>query len=162
MQGDTGTPEFQDRSPSNQGHPLRTWPALLTLYFLSPLIGETISGSTPILLFIRPFSLIFLPLLYGSSAILIHEVIVRRRLGWGNVLVLGAAFGVFQEALVNQSWFSFISPRSPSHDLGSYGVWLGTNWFWGIGLTLYHALVSITLPLVLIRLFSPLPSGLPG
>jgi hypothetical protein len=137
------------------GNKPRTWPALLTLYFLSPLIGEMISGSTPFLLFIQPFSLIFLPLLYGSSAILIHEVMVRRHLGWGNALILGAAFGIFQEALVVQTWFNFISPHSPTHDLGLYGVWLGTNWFWGLGLTLYHSLVSITIPLLLIELFFP-------
>jgi len=148
----------------------RTWPALLTLYLLSPLVGEMISGSTPILLFLQPFSLIFLPLLYGSSAILIHEVIVRRHLSWGNALLLGAAFGIYQEALVVQTWFNFISPRSPTHDLGLYGVWLGTNWFWGLGLTLYHSLISITIPLLLIELFFPRrtraswlsPAGLAG
>jgi hypothetical protein len=155
MNPNTARPEPFGGNEQTAGNEPRTWPALLALYFLSPLIGEMISGSTPFLLFIQPFSLIFLPLLYGSSAILIHEVMERRRLGWGNALILGAAFGIFQEALVVQTWFNFISPRSPTHDLGLYGVWLGTNWFWGLGLTLYHSLVSITIPLLLIELFFP-------
>ncbi len=42
---------------------------------LSPLVGEVISGSTPPLLAIQPFALIFLPTLYGISAVLIHAVV---------------------------------------------------------------------------------------
>lgn len=64
------------------------------------MIGEALSGSTPPLLFAQPFGFIFTPLLYGSSAILIREIVVRRRLGWGNILILGAGFGIFQEALI--------------------------------------------------------------
>ncbi len=170
MNPDPAWPDSFERKEQIARNGARTWPALLTLYFLSPLVGEMISGSTPFLLFIQPFSLVFLPLLYGSSAILMHEVMVRRRLGWGNALILGAAFGIYQEALVVQTWFNFISPRSPTHDLGLYGVWLGTNWFWGLGLTLYHSMISITIPLLLIELFFPRrarsswlgPSGIAG
>ncbi len=53
----------------------RTWPALLALLVLSPLVGEVISGSTPPLLAIQPLALIFLPALYGISAALIHAVV---------------------------------------------------------------------------------------
>lgn len=103
MNPDPIRPERFGRKEQIAGKEPRTWPALLTLYFLSPLVGEMVSGSTPFLLFIQPFSLVFLPLLYGSGAILIHEVIVRHRVGWGNALLLGAAFGVYQEALVVQT-----------------------------------------------------------
>jgi len=140
---------------------LRTWPAALTLLFLSPIVGEMISGSTPPLLFLQLFSLIFLPTLYGISAILIREIIVRRRLGWGNALLMGAAFGIFQEALVVQTWFTFRSPHSPSHSLGTYGVLWQTNWDWALNLTIYHAVVSITVPLMLIDLFYPRRTSLP-
>lgn len=59
----------------------RTWPALLTLYFLSPVIGEVLSGSTPVLSFFQLFSLLYLPALYGSGAILVRELARRRGLG---------------------------------------------------------------------------------
>src|SRR5579862_4439225 len=95
---ETTTATVEETSPAAKR--IRTWPVLLTLLLLSPLIAEVMSGSTPPLQFIQPFSLIFLPTLYGISAILTHEVIVRRSLGWGNALLLGAAFGIFQEALV--------------------------------------------------------------
>lgn len=140
----------------------RMWPVLLALYFLSPLIAEVLSGSTPPLLFIQPFGFIFIPLLYGSSAILIREILVRRRLGWGNALVLGAAFGVFQEALVVQTWYNFMAKSSPSHSNGVYGVWLGTNWVWALDLTIYHAVISITIPLIWLTLIFPQRALLPG
>ena len=143
------------------GARLRTWPALLALYFLAPGAGEVMSGSTPPLLFVQPFGFIFAPLLYGSSAILIHEVIVRRRLGWANVLLLGAAFGVFQEALVVQTWFTYRVPASPSHADGLYGVLLGTNWYWALDLSIYHAIISITPPLILLGLLFPRRARLP-
>jgi hypothetical protein len=133
----------------------RMWTVLLALYFLSPLMAEILSGSTPPLLFIQPFGLIFVPLLYGSSAILIREILARRGLGWGNALVLGAAFGVFQEALVVQTWYNFFAKSSPSHSNGLYGVWLGTNWVWALNLTIYHAVISITLPLIWLTLLFP-------
>jgi hypothetical protein len=140
---------------------LRTWPALLALLFLSPLVGEMMSGSTPPLLFVQPFALLFLPPLYGVSAVLIREIIVRRALGWGNALLLGAAFGIYQEALIVQTWFNFVSPQSPAHSQGTYGVVWGTNWNWALDLTIYHAVVSITIPLVLIGLFFPRRTALP-
>ncbi len=140
---------------------LRTWPALLVLFRLSPLVGEVISGSTPPLLAIQPFALIFLPTLYGISAVLIHEMLVRRRLGWGNALLLGAAFGIFQEALIVQTWFNYIAPGSPTHSLGAYGVAWGTNWVWALNLTAYHAVVSITIPLIWARLLFPRRALLP-
>ena len=45
---------------------------------------------------------------------MIREVLARRGLDWGNALVLGAAFGVFQEALVVQTWYNFFAKSSPS------------------------------------------------
>ena len=140
---------------------LRTWPAALALILLAPLIGEVMSGSTPPLLAILPPALIFLPAMYGAWALLTHEVIARRRLGWGNTLLLGAAFGVFQEALVVQTWFIYRVPQAPSHPGGDYGVVAGTSLNWALNLTIFHAVVSITIPLILIAVFFPRRAPLP-
>jgi hypothetical protein len=140
---------------------LRTWPAALALLFLSPIVGEMISGSTPPLLFVQPFFLIFLPAMYGAWALLTHEVIARRRLGWGNALLLGAAFGVFQEALVVQTWFNYMATKSPSHMGGEYGAVAGASLNWALNLTIYHAVVSITVPLILVAVLFPRRVPLP-
>lgn len=140
----------------------RVWPAFLALYLLAPMTGELMSGSTPPLAFLtNPFSVVFVPLLYGSSAVLIHEVAVRRRLGWGNILLLGAGFGIFQEGLVVQTWFNFAAKDSPSYVMRSFGVLFGTSWPWALSLTLYHAVISITLPLIVLGLLFPRRAAVP-
>lgn len=157
------TSDAPDAPPAVMALPQRRmWPVLLTLYVLAPVLAELLSGSTPPLLFVQPFSLLFIPLLYGSSALLIREILAQRRLGWGNALILGAAFGVFQEALIVQTWYNFMARSSPSHSNGLYGVWLSTNWVWALNLTLYHAVISITLPLIALTLLFPQRALAPG
>lgn len=127
----------------------RTWPAVLLLFFLSPMVGEMLSGSTPPLAFINPVSLAFEAGLYGSGAVLIRELVRGRGLGWANVLLLGAAYGILEEGLVVTSWFNRYWPDAVS--LGTYGRALDTNWIWALGLTTYHAVVSITIPILLVE-----------
>jgi len=127
----------------------RLWPALLTLYFLAPAVGELLSGSTPPLLFISPFRLLFEAGLYGSGAILVRELARRRGLGWGSIVLLGAAYGILEEGLVVTSWFNPYWPDLGA--LSSYGRALDTSWIWALGLTMYHAVVSITIPILLVE-----------
>jgi len=35
--------------------------------------------------------------------------------------------------------------------LGNYGGWLGVNWVWSLMLTIYHAVFSIAIPVVLVN-----------
>lgn len=131
----------------------RTWYAALALLLLAPACGEMLSGSTPPLMFLNPLILFFQIGLYGSGALLIREVVRRNGLGWRSVLVLGAAYSVLEEGLVVTSWFNPYWPDVLS--LHGYSRWLGTNWFWALSLTMYHAVVSITLPIVLAEALFP-------
>lgn len=131
----------------------------LVLYLLAPIIAELISGSSPPLKFFHPLSLIFLPALYGSAAILIRELTVRWHKGWPTILLLGAAFGIVNEGLLVKSFFDTAWP-----DLGvlaTYGRWLGVNWVWGVELTIYHAVFSIGIPILLTNLLFPKQQGIP-
>lgn len=140
------------RTPA-QSRSRRLWPAALTLFILAPVVGEMLSGSTPPLLFINPISLLFQTGLYGSGAILARELVRRRGLGWPNIFVLGAAYGVLEEGLVVTSWFN---PHWPDlGTLGSYGRALDVNLIWALGLTAYHAVVSIAIPIALTEAFFP-------
>lgn len=127
----------------------RRWLAVLVLFVLSPLVGEMLSGSTPPLAFINPVTLAFELGLYGTGAVLVRELARGRRLGWATVLLLGAAYGILEEGLVVTSWFNPYWPDAIS--LGSYGRALDTNWIWALGLTTYHAVVSITIPILLVE-----------
>ncbi|MFX1412147.1 MAG: hypothetical protein ACFFA6_17540 [Promethearchaeota archaeon] len=128
------------------------WPAL-TLFFLAPAVGELLSSSAPPVEFFNPVVLFLLAALYGSGAILIHELRVHWGKGGLTALVLGAAYGIVEEGLMVKSFFD---PHWMDLGLlGAYGRWAGVNWVWSLGLTVYHAVFSIAIPILLVELLFP-------
>ncbi|HEX4920104.1 MAG TPA: hypothetical protein VFV92_05125 [Candidatus Bathyarchaeia archaeon] len=126
---------------------------ILLLFFLSPLAGEGLSGSTPPLAFLNPLVLFLLGSLYGSGALLVRDYARRWKKGWRSLLILGAGYGIIEEGIMVRSFFS------PTwKDLGllaSYGRWLGVNWVWAEWLTIFHSIFSITIPIFLVELTFP-------
>lgn len=129
----------------------------LVLFFLSPIIGELLSGSAPPVEFFNPFSILVLSILYGGGAILIREAKVRWRKDFTAILLLGAAYGIAEEGLFVKSFFD------PNWmDLGplaNYGRVFGINLIWAIYLTFYHMIVSIAVPIALVELLYPEKRG---
>jgi len=126
---------------------------VLALYFLAPLIGELLSGSAPPPEFFSIVGLIVLPALYGAGAVIVRELAVSWKKGWGTIWILGAAYGVIEEGIMVRSWFD---PNWMDLGiLGTYGRWLGVNWIWAYMLTLYHASISISIPILLLDLIWP-------
>lgn len=123
------------------------------LLFLSPITAEMLTGSTPPLSFFSPLSLLFLLGLYGCGANIMRELARRWGGGWTSIVLLGAAYGIIEEGLATKSFFD---PNWP--DLGYlavYGRWLGVNWVWSEWLIIFHAVVSITVPILLVELLFP-------
>jgi hypothetical protein len=54
----------------------------LVLFFLSPAIGELLSGSSPPAEFFTPFGLTVMAVLYGGGALLAREAVTRWKRGW--------------------------------------------------------------------------------
>lgn len=128
------------------------WP-ILTLLLLAPVTGELLSGYAPPAEFFTPFGLIVLTALYGSGVLIVRDLARRWGKSWASILLLGMAYGIYEEGIVVRSFFD---PGWP--DLGilaTYGRWLGVNWVWSVGLTLYHAVVSIAIPIMLVELLFP-------
>jgi len=117
----------------------------VTLFFLTPIISELLFGSTPVS---RSYALIIESLLYGPAALLIREFARRRNLGWASIIILGFAFGLLLECLLLQSVFN---PLFLGFDL-SLGRAFSVNWLWGETIITYHALWSITLPILITEL----------
>lgn len=130
----------------------RLSPALV-LFLLSPIIGELLSGSAPPAEFFNPAEFLLLALLYGGGALLVRELVHRWDKGWPTLLTLGAAYGIAEEGLMVKSFFD------PNWEdlglLGSYGRWAGVNWVWSLHLTIYHAVFSIAIPILLVNLLYP-------
>jgi hypothetical protein len=131
----------------------------LALFLLSPIIGELLSGSAPPAEFFTPFGFTVMTLLYGGGALTARELKVRWGKGMGSLLLLGAAYGVLEEGLMVAS---FQNPHWMDLGvLGVFGRWLGVNWVWAVDLTSYHAIVSITVPVMLVELAYPEAKGEP-
>jgi len=128
-------------------------PPAVVLFFLSPAIGELLSGSAPPVEFFNPIGFPLLSALYGSGAILIRELTIRWKKGYSSLLLLGAAYGVTEEGLMVKSFFD---PAWPDLGiLGTFGRWIGINWVWAEMLTIYHAVFSIATPILLVELAYP-------
>ena len=137
----------------------RRIPPALSLFLLSPIVGELLSGSSPPSEFFTPFGFTVMALLYGGGALTARELKVRWGKGMGSLLLLGAAYGVLEEGLMVAS---FQNPHWMDLGvLGVFGRWLGVNWVWAVELTAYHAIVSIAVPVMLVELAYPEVKGEP-
>jgi len=122
------------------------WP-VACLLFLSPLIGEYLLGSLPA-------SMIgLLPLMmamYGAGAILIREAVRATGGGWGSIVLLATAYGLFEEGFVTQSLFNPNYLHLRLLDFG-YLPWLGTALPWAVFVIAIHVVWSITVPIALVE-----------
>ena len=126
---------------------------IITLLLLSPAIGELLSGSSPPLEFFNPFGFILLVGLYGVGVLIVREVSVKWKKGWGSILLLGVAYGIIEEGLAVKSFFD---PNWMDLGiLGIYGRWLGINWVWSFCLTVFHTIYSIAIPILIFNLLFP-------
>lgn len=126
---------------------------MLTLLFLSPAVGELVSGSSPPLEFFNPIGLAGLLALYGCGALLVRDAVLRWGKGWLSLILLGCAYGVYEEGMVVKSWFD--PGWMDLGVLGVYGRVGGVNWVWAVWLTVYHATISIALPIFMTGVLFP-------
>ncbi len=123
------------------------------LFVVAPVLAEVFSGSTPLNEFVNPLAFIPLMMLYGSGAVLAREAVVRWRKGWPSLLLLGFAYGIYEEGLVVRSFFD---PHwGDLGRLGVYGRGLGVNWVWAEELTIFHALISIAATVAFVEILLP-------
>ncbi len=136
---------------------LKSHPVLFLL-LLTPGIPEYLSSSSAINTIVLNPPLFLLQILanlglYGPGALLIHDARVRWKKGWATVLLLGFAYGILEEGVALSTLFN--PNAGPVSSLGVYGHWLGVNWVWVAGIVPFHAVFSISLPILLLGLALP-------
>lgn len=127
---------------------------MVAILLLAPVLGDCLTGATPPLdVVLWPPGAVLLIALYGCGALLCREIAFRRGLGLRGLCLLGAAYAVFEEALVDRFWFS----ARPSSDggLGHYSEVWHTNVLLATNLTVFHVAVSIVSTIVLVELLFP-------
>lgn len=125
----------------------------LILSLLSPFFGEVLSASTPPLEIINPVSFLFLWGFYGGGVLVMRELWVRWGGGKFRLMLLGISYGIIEEGLAIKSFFD---PNWPDlGKLGIYGRCCGVNFAWAVALSWFHAVYSISVPILLIYIFYP-------
>jgi len=134
---------------------LRPVAAAWTLFLLAPYVGECLLGNLPVT---AAYGLLFLAPLYGCGALLIRELTRRVGGGWPTIILLGAAYALVEEALVDQMVFT---PRYL--DLHSFAGYAPLPWLGGASGTLIvasltmHTIWSICVPIALAEALSSEP-----
>lgn len=130
---------------------LRRLSPVLALFFLAPLVGEFFLGDFPIVTIF--LVLVFAPM-YGGAALLAREFARRSGRGWPTIILLGLAYGVFEEGLITQSLFN---PHYLDQDLLSQGYvsWLHTGILWLVYVVSLHTFWSVSVPVALVEEATP-------
>jgi hypothetical protein len=133
-------------------------PAVCIL-LIAPFFGEALSGATPPLDLILPWNLALMVGLYGCGALICREVTLRYELGLVGLILLGAAYGVWEEGLVDRYWYdpSFWDDQN----IGAYSVIGQTNLLLALLLTVFHSAVSICSSVLVIERIFPKRQGQP-
>lgn len=137
----------QTRPRSSKRHLI---PAL-SLFFLSPLVGEFLLGNLPITWL---WALLTLAPLYGGGTLLIREITRRLRLGWPSMVILGLVYALIEEAFVTQSLFN---PNYVGLRLLDYGYIssLGISIWWTVFVLGIHTIWSTAVPIAIVESWTP-------
>ena len=131
-------PRVPDPRPRNRR-------AALVLAVLAPLVAEATLGAVPLRMF---WALLLFAPIYAGGALFLREAWRRTGGGYLNLLLLGVAYGLVEEGLALQS---LTSP----HLYGAAG-WaprlFGVNTDYTELNLVYHAVFSVTIPVVLVEL----------
>ncbi len=131
----------------------RTWPPIVALYLTAPFMGEILSGSTPLHNLSHLYIVFIIIGFYGSGAFLAREVARRRALDWTGLLLLGAAYGILEEGLTLMSWFNPYWPDGGAP--AAYGRYADVSTVWALFSMAVHAVISITVPVILVEAAFP-------
>jgi hypothetical protein len=123
---------------------------VVSLLVLAPWIGEYLLGNVPAG---ELLALPFLVPLYGGGALLIREVARRFGRGWPSILLLGAAYGVIEAGLVDQSMFNLHAEGHATANVTPVPV-LGISASAAISYVIGHAVWSISIPIALVEMAS--------
>jgi hypothetical protein len=139
--------------------PKRNFFAVITLFFVAPLVAEYLLGDLPIKLMT---ALIVLAPAYGGGAILIRETARRARRGWPTMLTLGAAYTLIGEGLVSQSLFNPDYMQKHWHLLQpAYISALGIGGWWTLLMFNLHTFWSMGVSIALVESLYPTDAEAP-
>jgi len=124
--------------------------AVITLFLLSPILAELLSGSSTFFTFFNPLYFLLQAVSYGIPALVIRELAIRWKLGISGMFILALGYGVFNEGLLAHT---FLLPNASF--FMDYGFNFGLNWAWMPFAAIWHSLHSVVYPILITCLFYP-------
>lgn len=122
---------------------------VLALVIFSPLLAEFASGNNPFFKFFSPWGVALGLGFYGLGILIIREVASYKKLSYFSIFLLGCAFGILEEGILLKSWFD---PSWPGAGILSRGLNIGGFIpLQALMLTIYHAVLSILIPIMLVN-----------
>jgi hypothetical protein len=122
-------------------------PAAL-LFFLAPLFGEYLLGN---LKFSEIVYVLFIAPLYGAGALLVREVVRRAGRGYATMLILGIAYALIEEGLVDQLLFNPAYFTGQEQLMNTVIPVLGLDAWLTLIVIAMHAVWSICIPIILVE-----------
>jgi hypothetical protein len=133
--------------------------AVITLFFVAPLVAEYLLGDLPLKLLA---ALIVLAPAYGGAAVQIREAARRTGRGWPTMLMLGAAYTLIGEGLVTQSLFNHDYLKMHLHLLDpAYIPALGIGGWWTLFMFNLHTFWSMGVSIALVEALFPAEAEAP-
>ena len=126
-------------------------PAVL-LFFLAPLFGEYLLGN---LKFSEIFYVPFIAPLYGAGALLIRETTRRAGRGSATTLILGVAYGLIEQGLVDQTLLNPFYFAGQDQINGTNITAMGMDAWLTLIVLAMHAVWSTYIPITLIEAIFP-------
>ncbi|MGH6839033.1 MAG: hypothetical protein ACREDT_09555 [Methylocella sp.] len=135
--------------------PLARYAAVATLFLVPAVVVEFLTGNMTLAVFADPISLVILFGSYGSGAVLARELTLRWQKGFASTLILGAVYGMFNEAMASGGFFDPHFYAVVGNGLENYGRWGGVNVVWAVEITVFHAVFSIAVPIIIVDALFP-------
>jgi len=124
--------------------------AALVLFLMPAISVELLSGNTPLAIYLNPMTFVTLNVVYGGALLLIRETVVRWGKGFASMLVLATGYGMVNEALGSKGFFDPHFYSAVEFRLEGFGRWFGINVPWALDISIFHAVFSILVPLVIV------------
>jgi hypothetical protein len=125
----------------------------VALLILAPVFGELVSAHQSLFGFLNPLAFVVTALPYGFGAIVCRELVIRWGKGWFALLLLGIAYGIYEEAVVARSIWD--PSWAELGALSDYTYWRGLTWTYAEVLIHFHLTISIVSSVVVAELLYP-------
>lgn len=128
------------------------WKQIFILLLITPILTELLTNNIPARQLFKPkLFLIFMITVYGP-VLLLRELAVRWKLGTTGLIIVGLAYGIYNEGLFAKTFFQL---KLPDPAFNGYGYVWGTSFSWASIMMIFHAFYAFLFPVLIVYYMFP-------